>query len=408
MLTPKPKAMDEQQKLFLKLDRRSRFTQFIAWLALFFTAVGIAAGYKNWLRIHDKAIANVVKIKEIQQVLPELSNKKRVATLEKYLNDNLIENKQHLDSAMQELRSIQDSTQHIAETVYTQVEALTKKQQAITKIQTPTIKDWSLGEVHFLLQTAVQRFNLNQDKTGAIAAFKLADTLLVERGSLELLPVRKQISQDIAAINQFAAVDVSALSQNINQLLKQLKPLPLNTEADSKSIELLPTGTTEDAGTQNSTTTSKPSAKESLAMRVKKTINSAVVIRKFDKPILTEMDLDAKERIYQLLSLRLETLRMMLLQGDDTNYHQQIKRIQILIKNYYPEEQNIVYLQQLNRLDKVNLAPGLPDVSRSLKLLEETMSQTSGQISEQRSGQSRTSNHQSKNQNNPMLRGDPE
>lgn len=393
--------MDEQQKLLIKLNRRSRFTQFIAWLALFFTAVGIAAGYKNWLRIHDKAKANIVQIKEIKKILPQLSHKKRVTILEKYLNDNLIENKQHLDSAMQELRSIQDSTQHIAETVYTQVEALTKKQQITTKIQTPSIKDWSLGEVHFLLQTAVQRFKINQDKKGAIAAFKLADKLLVERGSLEFLPVRKQISQDIAAINQFAVVNVSELSKDINQLLAKLKPLPVSAEGVSESIELLPTETTKDPGSQNSSA-SEPSAKESLATRVKKTINSAVVIRKFDKPILTEMDLEAKERIYQLLSLRLETLRMMLLQGDDSNYHQQIERIQTLIKNYYPEEKNRVYQQQLKKMNNVNLAPRLPDVSKSLKLLEETMSQ----ISDRSSGHSKTINHQPKN--NPMLSGDLE
>ena len=62
---------------------------------------------------------------------------------------------------MTELRTIQDSTQHIAETVYVQVEALTK-QQAPIQAQTPTIKDWSLGEVHFLLQTAIQRFELKK------------------------------------------------------------------------------------------------------------------------------------------------------------------------------------------------------------------------------------------------------
>lgn len=369
--------MDEQQKIIKKLNRRLRFTQFIAWMALFFTAVGIAAGYKNWLRIHDKAKAGLAGIEEIRKELPEFANKTRVVALEKNLNDNLLGNKKHLDSAMNELRNIQDSTQHIAETVYTQVEALTKKQQVTAKIQTPSIKDWSLGEVHFLLQTAVQRFNLKQDKAGAIAAFKLADTLLVERGSLELLPVRKQISLDIAAINQYASVDASSLSQQINSLLEDLKPLPAPSETSSQNIKLLPTAETnkssEATPSKNNKSTPVP-ATESLATRVKNTINNAVVIRKYDKPILNEMDLEAKERVYQLLSLRLETLRMMLLQNDDANYHQQIKRIKILIKEYYPEKQNTVFQQTLDQLNTVNLTPSLPDISKSLKLLEESMS----------------------------------
>lgn len=369
--------MDEQQKLLNKLNRRLRFTQFIAWMALFFTAVGIAAGYKNWLRIHDKAKAGLAGIEEIRTELPKFANQERVAALEKSLNSNLIDNKKHLDSAMSELRNIQDSTQHVAETVYTQVEALTKKQQATAKIQTPSIKDWSLGEVHFLLQTAVQRFNLKQDKEGAIAAFKLADTLLIERGSLELLPVRKQISLDIASIRQYASVDASALSQQINSLLKQLKPLPDTSENKGHDIQLLATNKSKNPSQNIRPKENKRPKKESLATRVKNTINSAVVIRKYDKPIMTEMDLEAKERVYQLLSLRLETLRMMLLQSDDANYHQQIERIKVLIKEYYPVEQNKVFQQQFDQLNKVNLTPSLPDISKSLKLLEESMSKSS-------------------------------
>lgn len=357
--------MDElQQKLLNKLNRRTRFTQFLAWLALFFTMVGIAAGYKNWLNIHDKARAGLDGVAEIKKALPELAQKKRVAVLEKELNDNFKDNKAHLDAAMHELRNIQDSTQHIAETVYTQVEELTKQQEAVVKIQTPTIKDWSLGEVHFLLQTAVQRFNLKQDQIGAIAAFKLADSLLVERGSLDYLPVRKQISEDIAAVKQYAVVDTSKLSQKIDDLLMQLKPLPPSKEEKVKASELIPV---------NSDNKEELPGNGSLVSRVKATINNAVVIRKEGKTLQAEMDIVAQERLYQLLSLRLETLRMMLLQGDNKNYHQQTKRIKELTKSYYPEKTNITLLQQLDYLDSANLSPILPDISQSLLLLEDLM-----------------------------------
>ncbi len=359
---------EEQTLLLKKLNRRMRFTQFLAWLALFFTMVGIAAGYKNWLRIHDKARAGVNGVAEIKSELPNFAQKERLAILEKEINDNFKGNKAHLDAAMHELRNIQDSTQHIAETVYTQVEALTKQQESIVKIQTPTIKDWSLGEVHFLLQAAVQRFNLKQDQAGAIAAFKLADTLLVERGSIDFLPVRKQISEDIAAVKQYAVVDNTALSQKIDVLLTQLKPVAEPTEKVTKVTELLPTKSTEANGNEKT-------KNESLVSLVKTSINNAVVIRKEGKTLQAEMDSEAQDRLYQLLSLRLETLRMMLLQGDNKNYHQQTKRIKKLTKTYYPEETNDTLLEQLDDLDKANLAPVLPDVSHSLKLLEALMKQ---------------------------------
>ncbi len=360
--------MNDEQQLFLKkLNRRTRFTQFLAWLALFFTMVGIAAGYKNWLRIHDKARANVKSVAEIKSELPNFAQKNRLAILEKEINENFKGNKAHLDAAMHELRNIQDSTQHIAETVYTQVETLTKQQQAVVKIQTPSIKDWSLGEVHFLLQTAVQQFNLKQDQAGATTAFKLADTLLVERGAIEFLPVRKQISIDIAAVQQFAAVDASGLSQKIDTLLAQLKPVVEPEEEAAKVEELIPTKAPNEQEVQNN---------ESLVSRVKTTINNAVVIRKENKTLQAEMDSEAKERLYQLLSLRLETLRLMLLQGDNKNYHEQAKRIRTLINSYYPSATNGELLAQVDILSTANLAPILPDVSHSLKLLEELMSKT--------------------------------
>jgi len=364
---------ESQLKLLKKLNRRIRFTQFIAWMALFFTMVGIAAGYKNWLRIHDKAKRGLANIAEIRQELPQFAKKEKVALLEKEINDNLKDNKTHLDKAMRELRQIQDSTQHIAETVYTQVEALTQ-QQSNAVIQTPSIKDWSLGEVHFLLQTAVQRFNLKQDKAGAIEAFKLADTLLVERASVDLLPVRKQISEDIAAVRQYAAPDKMVVSKQIDHLLAQLKPVKktVNAENEGKNIDLLSVKEKQDMAENVSTKDNQQVESESLVSRVKKTINNAVIIRKFDKPLQLEKDAEAQERLFQLLSLRLETLRMMLLQGDDTSYHQQIKRIKILLQKYYPDDQKQLQ-EQLDELNKVNLNPELPDISKSLKLLNDSM-----------------------------------
>lgn len=355
--------MDDQLKLLKKINRRTRFTQFLAWLALFFTAVGIAAGYKNWLRIHDKAKLALRQIEEIRTEIPNFALKEKLALLEKELNDNFKENKAHLDEAMNELRTIQDSTQHIADSVYVQAQKLTY-QQAPVRIQTPTLRDWSLGEVHFLLQTAVQQFELKKDKDSAIVSLKLADNLLLERGELDLLPVRRQISKDIAIVNQYAAVDVSDLSQKIDNLLNQLKPV--NKQATA-NIELLPSN--------KKPTESALNIKETLVSRVKKTINDAVIIRKLDKPLQEDLDLDSRQRLYQLFSLRFETLKIMLLQGDNDNYHKQIEKIKSLLVNYYSEEKNIPYLEQLEILGQVNLSPNLPDANDSLQLLEKIMTE---------------------------------
>ncbi len=360
--------MDEQLKLLKKINRRTRFTQFLAWLALFFTAIGIAAGSKHWFRIDDKTKLALHQIQELKQQLPNFALQEKLSVLEKELNDNFKTNKAHLDKAMTELRTIQDSTQYIADSVYVQAEELTKQQPDV-KIQTPTLKDWSLGEVHFLLQTAVQQFELKKDKESSLISFKLADNLLLERGDLDLLPVRKKISEDIAAVNQYAAVDVTALSQKIDSMLTSLKPVIAKTEPNSKNVELLPTKDETD-GQDNNNNSDK---KDTLVNRVKKTINDAVIIRKLDKPLQEDLDIDAKERLYQLFSLRFETLKIMLLQGDNENYQKQLERIKALVNNYYTDEKKETYLEQIKELSKINLSPTLPKANASLQLLEKIM-----------------------------------
>lgn len=356
--------MDEQLKLIREINRRTRFTQFLAWLALFFTAIGIAAGSKHWFRIDDKTKSALQQIKEIKTELPNFALQERLAILEKEINDNVNVNKTYLDKAMSELRAIQDSTQHIADSVFVQAETLTYQQPEI-KIQTPTLKDWSLGEVHFLLQTAVQQFNLKKDKESAITSFKLADKLLLERGELELLAVRKKISEDIALVNQYKTPDITTLSLKIDALLKELEPIIEVQEPSSENVDLL---------TINKSTDEKGSDKSnSLVNKIKKSVNDAVVIRKLDKPLQKDLDMDAQERLFQLFSLRFETLRIMLFQGDDENYQQQIKRIEPLLENYYPVAEHRLYLEKLSELSQTKLSPESPDINSALQLLQKIM-----------------------------------
>ena len=351
-------TLNNEEKLLRKLKRRMRFTQFLAWLALLFTAVGIAAGYTNWLRIHDRSKENSIKIEQINSQALDFAKKKQVQILEHEVTTNFTKNIDHLNGALKELRTIQDSTQHIADSVYSQVETLTLQQEKSTGVLTTSHQDWSLAEVRFLLQAANHSLALKHDKEGALRALNLADKILIKRGSTNLLPVRKQISKDIALLNQFVLPDVQALSQSIDQLIELLKPViasPASSDADTQE--------------KTEEETSEANNNDSIVSRVKKSFNEAVVIHKFDKSLRNEMDEETKNSLYHLISLRLETLRLMLLQGREASYHDQIDRIKALLKSYYPEEKYKTFEVITNKLDNVILNPVLPDISGSLKLL---------------------------------------
>ena len=361
--------MDDTEQFLKKLNRRTRFTQFLVWIALFFTAVGIAAGYKNWLRIHEKAKAGLSGVTEIKKIIPELATKEALKSLERKVNKQLENNTEHLDQALKELRQVQDSTQYIADTVNNQVAALTQQQhQSLTGTPMPQVNtDWQLMEVKFLLETANQLLTLKHDKQAAQQALKSADELLLVMGSTDLLPVRKQISQDIAVLSQYQLPDFDILSTRINELESMLKPA-VAKQATNKERGTLKN----DSETKNITTAN--SANESLVSRVKKTLNDAVIVRKFDKSLIDEMDAEKQKSLYQLLSLRLETLRLLLLQGHDKRYHEQIARIKKTLKKYYTGEKYNKLEKQLKSLDDVKLDPIIPDISTSLTLLESKLS----------------------------------
>jgi len=355
--------MDDSQKLLRKLNRRTRFTQFLVWIALFFTALGIAAGYKNWLRIHDKAKAGLVGISEIREQISSFADKEQVLQFQSTISERLSNSQNHIDGALKELRQIQDSTQHIADSVYTQVEALTIKQEVVSSARQATVShDWTLSEVHFLLQTAIQVLTIKQDKLGAIKALNLADEILLKRASIKLLPLRKQISQDLALVRQYAPPNITLLSDEINILQDILEPKQLLEEERARLKPPVIEEVKDRASAVN--------AEESLVSRMKKTLNEAVIVQKFDKPLRDEMSKESQKSLYQLLSLRLETLRIMLLQGKEKSYHSQIERIIMLLRKFYVDEDSRPLIKKLNELNRVDLVPRIPDIRKSLTLLE--------------------------------------
>lgn len=351
--------MDDQQLFLRKLNRRTRFTQFLVWIALFFTAAGIAAGYKNWLRIHQKAKAGLVGIAEIREEIPRFAKKEQVLSIQTLVNEQLKNHTEHLEKSLKELRNIEQSTKHIAKTVYTQIEDITQKYppSPINNQKSALMQDWSLSEVHFLLQTAIHVLNIRQDKQAAMAALKLADEFLLKKGSAKYFSLRQQISQDIALLSQYTLPEIAILSRKISGLQKRLEVLENNNGASKKEATTV-------------ILENEKQEKGSIQDRISDAFNGAITVRRFDQPLRAEMGEETKKSLYQLLTLKLEGLRIMLMQRQNSNYHSQIEDITLLFKKYYSESQFASFKKDLDFLNVVNLTPEIPDISESKKLFE--------------------------------------
>ncbi len=339
----------------------ARFALFIAILAMFFTLVGIAAGYKHWQRMNDKARSNAAELAELRTRLESLPASSALDGLRKELDDKTSRALATNDQAVQEMARMQNQTRQFADTVAAQVEQITFLQAKMQQSAAPaSASEWQIAEVEFLLQLASRELHLAQDTRTATTALKEADALLAKAGSVNYLPVRQQIARDISALEAVPAPDIASISQRINALMLSLKPLP--------AVESVA------AAEQSAAVADNASSGNSLWADYKRkateTFNQAIVIRQNDKPIQTAMDADARLNLYQLLHLRLENLRLLALQRDNAGFRAQLELSCATVSEYYPPEQAKPLLVALDEFGKLDLQPAIPDISASLKQLE--------------------------------------
>lgn len=340
-----------------KLEKRIRFTLFIAWIALFFTVIGIAAGYKNWMQINDRAKQAVADVSELKQQSSQFVNTSEVVAFKTQLLTDLAVKRQKFNRSVKILETIEKNTQHAVKSMDQQMALLTQQQAQSQALPLTPNTAWQLAELRFLLQLANQRLQLNNDKNGALQALNRAEVTLLKLGSTDYLPVRKKIGEEIVALETFLIPNITAISQRITDFLALINALPVEDELiKQQKMTLLP----------------RISEDESVFLsRIVAGINDAVVIQKFDASMQKTIGLDEKEKLKNLLQLRFETLRLMVLQGLDADYHQQLKLIKQTLEKYYPDVIKSSLQEQLEELDKVRLAPPPPDISGSLIRLDQ-------------------------------------
>ncbi len=349
--------------------RGAGFALFIAFLALFFTAAGIAAGYKHWQRMSDRAKNNAREIAALEEVIAAKSDNKVFEILRKELTESQAAQQKTLAGYLTQIQQMHSQTEQFSNTVTAQVQQITSLQAQLKNATAPeTSTEWRFAETEFLLKLASRELRLSGNKEAASRALREADQILSENGSANYLPVRKQIANDLAVLKAMETPDISLLSQRITVLSLKLKPVidhAFEPEADAASD----TGQEATTSTQNNDKTSD-SSWNNYKNKAVSLLNDAVIIRQLDKPLANELSFEAREQAYQLLQLRLEALRLMALQQQNKAYQQQLELVRDNVNAYYPPEQAQVIQETLDQLAAVNLLPPIPDISGSQQALQ--------------------------------------
>ena len=341
------------EKQIRTLRKRSLFTLFLTWLALFFTVVGIAAGYKNFLRVHDKAKLATTDAKSAMALVPQMASKKSIENWQREIRSQLVITQTQTTEELSELKLLKNSNTYTEDTLKQQIEQLTRQQQLLklNSPQTATQPEsyWQITEIRYLLKIATRHLNINQDVSTAISALKAADQELMALGNPKLLAVRGLIASDIAKLQKYQSVDLTSIITAIDDLNTQLVPKvvldsdeEVNAEADVSKVDLLAVDT------------------NSMLNRIKAKLDKTVVIKRYDYKLAKTIKGDTQQVRYELIRLKLETLKLLALKSQYGIYQGQLQQLGQLLKREHLDLLGKDALKALAKLESIQIQEALP------------------------------------------------
>jgi len=223
---------------------------------------------------------------------------------------------------------------------------------------------WKLAEVEYLMSIAQHKLVLENDFEGAAKTLAAASDRIAQLGDPGLLPVRVQISDEIAQLKTRVRPDLVGMTLLVSRLSQQIRHLkPGYQTRPETAIEV------------ESQVDSKDDDQRSYDQRLMDFVKSLVTI-KSSKPEIEKTVQTIIVDVTEKLEDNLKLTRWSLLERDVFQYDRLMKENVGLFERYYDLENvaNADFYESLLDLQKSSLKPQLPDISGSLRLLHQIQS----------------------------------
>jgi len=245
-----------------------------------------------------------------------------------------------------EIARLQQETAHLAR----QSDAMQFRLNERSAVTQSNDRHMARAEIEYLLRLGNERLQLFGDRQAALTTLQLAERQLASMDDPLMLPVRRQLQQDIRAISSVKTVDLLIIMTAIQDLESSLQDWPLKQVA--VKAEILP-----------------DEADTSLWGRFKQSLRSLVTISKQDEPTLTLEEIDwLQERI----RAQFQVARIASLNADQELFHTALQTIlQWQAEHYQADEpSNAKVRRSLQQLMATNLKPELPDITSALREMQ--------------------------------------
>jgi len=224
--------------------------------------------------------------------------------------------------------------------------------------------NWIVAEAEYLIRIANHRLQLVKDVDTAVSALSLADQRLQILRDPRLVPVRRQLSNDINRLKAVPRIDVTGMALTLSSLQSQLEQLPL--------IGRISLSTTENQRALDEQTSDEKGWSRFLA-DIWTSLKSMVTVRRLSEQSAAILPLEQRGYLYQNLALKLETARYALLLDNDVLYHRSLATARDWLLHYFDHQDAGVksVAATLQQLDSVRLGRELPAASSALSALQD-------------------------------------
>jgi len=306
-------------------------------------AVGVVA-WQGWQRLE----AQQQQLADLSDRAESSASQQSVDDLAAQLESNEAARQEQLDSTTSELRDeFADYRSDVDETLDDVLDQLSQEQETDER-------DWLHAETAYLLRVANQRLQLEGDVEGAAALLRTADQRLADADNPALTSVRREIANELAALDSVPRLDRTGVYLTLNAQQERVAGLRLAQDVEERavtsSIEQPPTGTFQ----------------RQLA-RFGEELKDLVMIRHHDEALEALVTPEQESYLRQSLRLVIEQAQLALLKEEQGLYEASIDKALELLDSYYDtsreEAQRVV--ERLEELQQVTVEPELPDISGS-------------------------------------------
>ena len=242
---------------------------------------------------------------------------------------------------------------------------LAEQREELARYSANDREDWLLAEAEYLLRLANQRLIMAGDTVAAEALLHSADKVLRELDDMGLHDARGAVAADLAAVRAVPKVDVEGIYLRLSALVEQAGKLVIFQLPEPESQPRLPVA-------QDWQGRLRQGYEDALIK-----LSDYIIIRRRDVPMQTLMDPQWEGLVRQNLRMLLEQAQVALLSGNQVLYRESLQRAQHWVSEFLESDEAAAraMAREITQLADLTVAVPLPDISRSLRTLDDAIEQ---------------------------------